>query len=153
MKKCSVRPYTGEQGYIYVSYAWKDKRYGYPILEQLVKDGYRIWFDEGITSGEEDPGEIAAKIAGCQLFLAFLSENAAQSCAFKREVNFAIHQKKEIIAVMLQETHLSPGMELQLSAFPAIYKYKVEPAEVRLRFISVTEKRKRKERVCRCLLL
>ncbi len=126
MKKCSVAPYSGEQKYIYISHSFKDKRYVYPIIEQLAKDGYRLWYDQGIISGSEATSEIAERILKCDLFLAFFSDNTIDSYQFKREANFAILKKKKIIAIMLEDVQMSPGMEMQIAAFPAIYKYKID---------------------------
>lgn len=126
MKQCSVRPYEGEQEYIYIAHSFKDKRFVYPVIEQLTKDGYRVWYDEGLIYGVDTTTDLADKIARSTVVIAFLSDNTVDSYQFKREINFAILKKKEIIAVMLQEVHLSPGMEMQMSAFPAIFKYKIE---------------------------
>lgn len=126
MKKCSVRPYTGEQNYIYIAHSFKDKRFVYPIIEQLSKDGYRVWYDEGFVNGVDDATDIADKIARCNMVLAFVSDNTVDSYQFKREVNFAVLKKREIIAVILEEVRFSPGMEMQIVACPAIFKYKIE---------------------------
>jgi len=126
MKQCSVRPYVGEQKYIYIAHSFKDKRFVYPVIEQLTKDGYRIWYDEGLIYGSDATTDLADKITRCDVVIAFLSDNTVDSYQFKREINFAILKKKKIIAVMLEEVHLSPGMEMQMSAFPAIFKYKIE---------------------------
>lgn len=126
MKQCSVRPYEGEQKYIYIAHSFKDKRFVYPVIEQLAKDGYRVWYDEGLIYGADTTTDLAEKITRCGVVIAFLSDNTVDSYQFKREINYAILKKKEIIAVMLEEVHLSPGMEMQMSAFPAIFKYKIE---------------------------
>lgn len=126
MKQCSVRPYEGEQKYIYIAHSFKDKRFVYPVIEQLTKDGYRVWYDEGLIFGANATTDLADKIARSTVVIAFLSDNTVDSYQFKREINFAILKKKEIIAVLLEEVHLSPGMEMQMSAFPAIFKYKIQ---------------------------
>ena len=126
MKQCSVRPYEGEQKYIYIAHSFRDKRFVYPVIEQLTKDGYRVWYDEGLIYGYDTTTNLADKIARCTVVIAILSDNTVDSYQFKREINYAILKKKEIIAVMLDEVHLSPGMEMQMSAFPAIFKYRLE---------------------------
>lgn len=60
MKRCSVRPYEGDENYIFISYCHKDKAKVFPIIEQLAKDGFRVWYDEGIAPGEDWPEVIAA---------------------------------------------------------------------------------------------
>ena len=48
-----MRAYKGENPYIFVSYAHKDKDIVYPVIEELQNRGYRIWYDEGIEASEE----------------------------------------------------------------------------------------------------
>ena len=126
MKQCSVRPYNGEQKYIYLAHSFRDKSLVYPLIEQLTRDGYRVWFDEGITCPYDYTVDLARKIDNCGVMLAVFSEHTVDSTQFKREVNYAIMKKKELIAVILEEVQLSPGMELQMAAFPAIFKYRVD---------------------------
>ena len=45
-----ITSYKGERPYIFISYAHKDAGAVYPILDHMQKDGYRIWFDEGICT-------------------------------------------------------------------------------------------------------
>ena len=136
MKQCSVRPYVGEQKYIYIAHSFKDKRFVYPVIEQLARDGYRVHFDEESKNVPEAANYVAEMIARCNIVLAFFSDNTVDSCSFKREVNFAVLKKKEIIAVMLEDVNLSPGIEMQMAAFPAIYKYKLSNTEFYKRLYS-----------------
>ncbi|MBO5744546.1 MAG: TIR domain-containing protein [Clostridia bacterium] len=126
MKKCKVSPYRGESDYIYISHSSQDKRYVYPVIEQLTKDGYRVWFDEGVRFGPEATNEIAEKISRCRVFLAYITENTVDSYQFKRELNFAVINKKDIIALMHEDVCFSLGMEMQMTALHTILKYKVE---------------------------
>ena len=124
--KCIMLPLSIMTALIYISHSSQDKRYVYPIIEQLKKDGYRVWFDDGERFGSEATTKTVEKISKCCVFLAVISNNTVDSCSFKREVNYAVLNKKEIIAVMLEDVHVSLGMEMQMTAFPAIYKYKIE---------------------------
>lgn len=123
MKRCSVSPYEGQEKYIFISYCLRDKKNVFPIMEQLVRDGCRIWFDEGIDPGTEWQEILVSRLKGCSMCIAFLSENFLNSCHCRREMNFAIVKKKTLITVMLEPVTLTPGMELQLSAVRAIHKY------------------------------
>ena len=79
MKRCSVRPYEGADNYIFVSYCHRDKQEVYPIIERLARDGYRVWYDEGIDPGADWPEVIADHLSRCALCIAFLSDNALNS--------------------------------------------------------------------------
>lgn len=126
MKRCSVKPYEGNEKYIFVSYCHKDRAYVFPIIEQLVKDGFRVWYDEGIDPGAEWPEIIASHLNGCASCIAFISENSLNSHNCRREINFALLKKKLFISVVLEPVQMSLGMEMQLSAFQSIFKYKLD---------------------------
>lgn len=122
MRQCSVRPYEGKQDYIFVSYCHKDKRYVFPMIEQLAHDGYRVWYDEGINPGSEWPEVIAEHLSGSALCLAIVSENALSSHNCRREINYTLLKKKPMISVMIEKVALSPGMQMQLSLAQSILK-------------------------------
>lgn len=128
MKRCSVKPYEGEEKYIFVSYCHKDKASVFPIIEQLAKDGYRIWYDEGIDPGSEWPETIASHLDKCEICIAFITENSMNSHNCRREINFALLKKKNFISIILEDLQMPLGMEMQLSATQSIFKFKL-PSE------------------------
>ena len=123
MKRCSVKPYEGTEKYIFISYCHKDKAMVFPIIEQLARYGYRIWYDEGIDPGSEWPEIIAQHLNGSTVCIAFISENSLNSHNCRREINFALLKKKPFISVVLEQVQLSLGMEMQLSATQSIFMY------------------------------
>lgn len=125
MKRCKVRPYEGTEKYIFISYCHKDKMFVFPIIEQLRKDGYRIWYDEGVDPGSEWPEIIASHLNGCAACIAFITENSLNSHNCRREINFALLKKKPFVSIILENVKMSLGMEMQLSATQSIFKYKL----------------------------
>lgn len=123
MRRCSAKPYEGSDKYIFISYCHKDRQYVFPIIEQLARDGYRVWYDEGIDPGSEWPEIIAHHLNGCTACIAFISENSLNSHNCRREINFALLKKKPFISIVLEQVHMSLGMEMQLSATQSIFKY------------------------------
>lgn len=123
MKRCSAKPYEGGENYIFVSYCHKDKKFIFPIIERLARDGYRVWYDEGIDPGSEWPEIIARHLNGCATCIAFISENSLNSHNCRREINFALLKKKPFISVVIESVQMSLGMEMQLSATQSIFKY------------------------------
>lgn len=126
MKRCNVKPYDGDEKYIFISYCHKDNEKVFPVIEQLAKDGYRVWYDEGIDPGTEWPEIIASHLNKCSICIAFISNNSINSHNCRREVNFALMKKKKLISVIIEQTEMSLGMEMQLSATQAIFKYKLD---------------------------
>ncbi|MBQ7365549.1 MAG: leucine-rich repeat protein [Clostridia bacterium] len=116
-----MEAYTGNQPYIFISYAHADADRVIPILDELFARGFRIWYDAGIAVGSEWPEYIAEHLNGCTACLAFISKASLDSQNCRREINFAISKKKEPIAVYLEEVTLSLGMEMQLGTAQAIY--------------------------------
>ena len=123
MKRCAAKPYEGQEKYIFVSYCHRDRAYVFPVIEQLTKDGYRVWYDEGIDPGSEWPEIIAKHLNGSAICIAFITANSLNSHNCRREINFALLKKKYFISVVLEPVQMSLGMEMQLSSSQSIFKY------------------------------
>lgn len=119
----NLKAYAGNGKYIFISYSHKDKEEVYPIIEHLQKNGYNVWFDEGITPGEEWPEFIAEQVIDCTCFIGFISENSANSKECKNEIYLADNENKDIFTILLEETTLSPGLKMKLSTAQSIMKY------------------------------
>ncbi len=110
------------QPYVFISYAHLDGAAVLPCVETMKSSGINLWFDEGIEAGSEWPEFIAEKVVGCSKFVLFISNAYLNSQNCKRELNFAISRKKEILSVFLEDVQLSPGVEMQLGTYQAIYR-------------------------------
>ena len=115
--------YEGPEKFIFISYAHKDSDQVLKILEKLVENGYRIWYDDGIAPGSEWPEDIAQHLDSCAVFMAFLSNNSIASDNCRREVTFALNRRKPFLGIVLEPTQMSLGMEMQLSAQQCILRY------------------------------
>ena len=124
MRKCGAVPYEGDEKFIFVSYCHKDSEEVFPIIEQMVRDGYRVWYDEGINPGNDWPEIIADHLSRCSVCIAFISEKSIDSHDCGREINFALLKKKPFFSVYLEEVELSAGLEMQLTSTQSIFKYK-----------------------------
>ena len=71
--------YTGKEPFIFVCYAHKDKELVYPELAWLRDQGFNIWYDEGISPGEEWPERLAWAIEKADKILFYASPNSVQS--------------------------------------------------------------------------
>lgn len=123
MKRCSVKPYEGNEKYIFISYCHKDKANVFPIIEQLSKDGFRVWYDEGIAPGEDWPEIIAAHLNECESCIAFISNNSLSSHNCKKEINYAVFLNKFFVSIFLEPVEMTLGMQMQLSTNQSILKY------------------------------
>ncbi|MDR1734450.1 MAG: toll/interleukin-1 receptor domain-containing protein [Oscillospiraceae bacterium] len=92
--------YEGAEPYVFVSYSHEDKAHVYPIIAQLQKDGYRVWYDEGIKSGDW-VGIITKKSRKAKHLIVFMSEAAQKSEWVKTELTVAKTYRVPIVAVFL----------------------------------------------------
>ena len=72
--------------YIVFSYCHEDGERIYPIIEQMIDDGYRIWYDDGLRPGDEWPERIGRMLDGCTLCVAALSQKFSESHNCKNEL-------------------------------------------------------------------
>lgn len=113
--RCQVTPYEGSHPHIFVSYCHKDAEQVYPLLEQMSRDGYRIWYDDGNQAGDDWLENIAQHLNNSTMCLAMISENSSRSHNCKSEINEAIAWGKKLVAVLLEDFQMPLGMRLQLS--------------------------------------
>lgn len=136
--KCSFEPYEGDQPFVFVSYCHKNRGKVYPIIERLHQSGYRIWYDAGIELGTEWPEVIATHLNRGSAVLAFLSVASTDSHNCRREISHAILKQKPLMVVYLEETQLTPGMELQLASIQSICAYRFSSEEEIARALAET---------------
>lgn len=124
--KCNARPYDGNEPYIFFSYCHEDGEQIYPIIEQMIDDGYRIWYDDGLRPGDEWPERIARMLDGCDICVAALSRKFSESHNCKNELTFAINNQKPLLVIKLEDFPMSMGMRLQLANTQYIEKYRYD---------------------------
>lgn len=108
--------------YVFISYAHRDSHIVLPCIEALRQNGINVWYDNGIEAGSEWPEFIAEKVVTCTKFVLFVSKAYLESQNCKRELNFAISRKRNILTIFIEDVMLSPGMEMQLGTYQAVYK-------------------------------
>ena len=114
--------YQGSDPYIFVCYAHDDSGVVYPEIEWLHESGINVWYDEGITPGEEWNEELGRAIDGAAHVVFFVTPAAAASRHCRDEIQFAISHKRATLAVHLVPTELPLGLDLSLGARQAIIK-------------------------------
>lgn len=91
---CAVKAYEGQEPYLFVSYAHDDAHLVYPIVERLVMDGYRIWYDDGIHAGEDWTDKVASRLDGSSICVAMLTENYVRSINCRNEMAYSLSAGK-----------------------------------------------------------
>ncbi|HWQ51799.1 MAG TPA: TIR domain-containing protein, partial [Terriglobales bacterium] len=121
--------YRGSEPYIFISYAHLDADMVFREIKRFNEQGYNVWYDEGISPGNEWTGDIARALENCSLFVVFITPNSADSLNVLNEINFALGDRKPFIAIHLTETVLKGGLKLQISSIQAIMQYKMTDEE------------------------
>lgn len=115
--------YEGTEPYIFVSYAHRDAERVFEVLYELESRGYRFWYDDGIAPGSEWPEDIARHLDSSAMVMAFVTPNSMKSQNCRREINFSLSREKPFLSVLLEETDMPLGMQMQLSAQQSILRY------------------------------
>ena len=123
---CSARPYEGNEPYIFVSYAHSSAATVYPLIERLVRDGYRVWYDEGLHPGDNWLRVIAQHLDRSAVVLAPITPAFCGSYNCYSEVNLALNLRKPVISVVMEDFQLplesqlllGPSHMLRRSDFP-----------------------------------
>ena len=89
---------------VFISYSRKDSEIVNKITEILSSKGLRLWIDkDGIESGDAFKAVIVRAIKNASVFLFFSSKNSNESPWTIKEVNTAVHLKKPIIPIRLDD--------------------------------------------------
>lgn len=114
--------YEGNGSYIFVSYSHRDAQKVIPIIDSLIDDGYRVWYDSGIEAGTEWPEYIEEHLINSEVVVAFMTPSAVESRNCRNEINFALELQKDILVVYLEDTTLLKGMRLQLNSTQSLFR-------------------------------
>ena len=124
-----LRPYEGNDSYIFISYAHADEQAVGSVLEDLAQNGVRFWYDAGIEVGSEWPEYIAERLASADRMIAFVSNAYAASHNCRKEMHYAVSKGIRTINVFLEDAAITPGMSLQIGNIFALMKYRMTEQE------------------------
>jgi hypothetical protein len=113
--------YKGDQPYIFISYAHKDTETVLPIIARLQKDGYRVWYDEGIAPGSNWDEYISQHLDRSCNVLSFLSKAYVRSQNCKDELALSRKKSKPISIVYIDDVQLSPGLRMRYGRIQALF--------------------------------
>ena len=103
-KLASPFPADEEGPYVFVSYSHKDRDEVLPILKELYEDGWRIWYDEGLTIGDRYDETLEEHVRNCSAFLLFVTARSRESIYIKEnEIPWAMRYGRPIVECALDE--------------------------------------------------
>lgn len=121
MMKDRPAAYKGDQPYIFISYAHKDSDIVLPIIARLQKDGYRVWYDEGIAPGSNWDIYISEHLDQSSVVLGFLSGSYVKSQNCRDELALTRMKSKPVSLVYIDDVQLSPGMKMRYGRIQALF--------------------------------
>ena len=114
--------YTGNEPYVFVCYAHEDREIIYPEMEWLRQQGINLWYDEGISAGQNWRGAIGDSLLGASHVLFYISGQSLKSEHCNREINLAIDKGKDVIPVYLEEVELTSDLMVGLNRVHALHR-------------------------------
>lgn len=115
-RKKLFKPYKGNDPYIFVSYRHDDSDTVFAIISDFHRRGYRIWYDNGISVGDDFVKELASRIIDCNICFCFLSPRYFTSDYCKREMDYALKKHKTIFPIMIEDFELPNEIDFQLAS-------------------------------------
>ena len=127
--------YRGNGPFIFVSYAHADNDIVFPEIKRFNEAGFNVWYDEGISPGNEWTDEIADALERCAVFVVMITPVSASRKNVLNEINFALDEDKPFLAIHLEETALKGGLKLRIGSTQAILRYHMTDEEYEYKFI------------------
>lgn len=121
--------YSGSEPYIFISYAHSDAHSVMPIVDRLLSDHYRVWYDQGILPGKAWDENVGARLQACCCLIAFISNAYIGSSNCRDELSMGRALGKNMLLVHLEDTELTPGMRMRYSRLFALFRHKMSQEE------------------------
>lgn len=129
--------YKGDQPYIFISYAHKDSEVVLPIISRLQRDGYRVWYDEGIAPGSNWDEYISSHLDKSCNVLSFISEAYVKSQNCKDELALTRAKGKPVNIVYISDVQLTPGLRMRYGRIQALFMKAMSEDELFSRLYAV----------------
>ena len=115
--------YDGDEDIIFISYSHDDYEIVYKDIKKFYSYGLNIWYDEGIHTGTVWKDKIRKKIKDSLFLIVFLSQNAINSKWVRKEIDYALKEKKHLMLIFIEEFE-SPE-DFDFGEFQAIPRYEM----------------------------
>lgn len=113
---------------VFISYSRKDSVIVKQYCEFIKKAGLSLWIDEdGIETGDEFKRIIVRAISDSNVFLFFSSADSNVSPWTIKEVNVAVHLKKKIIPIKLDDSIYEESLLFDLAGLDYLEHYLNDP--------------------------
>ncbi len=108
------KPYEGDKPYIFISYAHADDDASCPLSATCIAADITSGMTRALRSAASGRSVLPRTFADAHLVVAFISNAYMRSDNCRREMHYAQSKKIKTINIFIEETALTPGMELQI---------------------------------------
>ena len=115
-----VAAYRGSEPFVFVCYAHDDADLVYDEMAWLNDQGFHIWYDEGVTAGENWRATIGDALMRADKVLFYVSAASLRSDHCNREVSLALDEGKEVLPVYLEAVDLPADLKVGLNRIHAL---------------------------------
>lgn len=89
-------------GHIFISYSRKDEEYVNKLVAAIENEGFDVWIDRELLTGDKWIKTINHQIDTCDAFVIVMTDDSSRSQWVQREVLYAIQEGKRIFPLLLQ---------------------------------------------------
>jgi len=123
--------YSGDEPYCFVSYSHANTDHVYGLLNHLAKHNFRLWYDDSMEIGDDFRNELRERIARCEAFILFISDESMGSKYCGMEIITAHQLGKRIYPVQLDaDARIPAPLQLILDNLQHVKAYTSEPRYV-----------------------
>lgn len=101
---------------VFVSYKREDFARISHVLDFLRKEGWPVWYDDGIPGGAQWMDELERHLRAAFAVLLFVSHRSLESEYVKLEITYAMSLRSTIVPVSLEPVALEGGLAMVVSA-------------------------------------
>lgn len=110
MTGAEFEAYDGPDPYCFISYSHANTSEVFSVLNVLSESNFRIWYDDTMEIGDDFRKELHERIAECDAFLIFMSDQSMNSKYCGMEVITAHQLGKRIFPIQLREDTEIPAV-------------------------------------------
>jgi hypothetical protein len=88
-------------GHVFISYSKQDRGYARALVERLLAEGFDVWIDDRINSGDDWWRVILQAIRTCDAFIVLMSPDSDESRWVQREITIADELGKAAFPLLL----------------------------------------------------
>ena len=93
---------------LFISYQWDNQQDVIKLKEFLKRNNFQVWMDiAGLSAGDTLTEKLSQAILNSKIIICCITKKYAESTMCRKEIHFAINEKKPIIPLMFEYVKMS----------------------------------------------